>query len=329
VMMHFAVIGIGSGAVAALLFASVTSGTLLSIPLFYLAPLPIMIAGLGWSHWVALIAALAGASALGIVFGAVFLLAFLAGAGVPAWWLGYLAMLARPATATMSNGKGATTLEWYPPGRLVVWAAILAALVVLVAIPNFGTDAESFRAGLRGALSTILRAESGIPADAPLSMPGVSNTDRLIEFLVSAIPPAAAILATITNLLNLWLAARVVKFSRRLARPWPQLSAMTFPPSLIGGLALAIALSFVDGLLGVVAGILSASLLLAYGVLGFAVLHAITQGMNMRSFVLGLTYAAVFVLGWPLLALCLLGLIDTAIGLRGRIARKRGPPALS
>ena len=42
-MIHFAVIGIGSGAAAALLFASVTSGTLLSIPLFYLAPLPIMI----------------------------------------------------------------------------------------------------------------------------------------------------------------------------------------------------------------------------------------------------------------------------------------------
>ena len=52
VMMHFAIIGIGAGAAAALLFASVTSGTLLSIPLFYLAPLPIMIAGLGWSHWV-------------------------------------------------------------------------------------------------------------------------------------------------------------------------------------------------------------------------------------------------------------------------------------
>ena len=164
-MIHFAVIGIGSGAAAALLFASVTSGTLLSIPLFYLAPLPIMIAGLGWNHWVALIAALTGAFALGIVFGTVFLLAFLAGAGVPAWWLGYLAMLARPTTATTSNGKGATTLEWYPPGRLVVWAALLAALVVLVAIPNFGTDAESFRAGLRGALEEGL-VESTCLCDA-------------------------------------------------------------------------------------------------------------------------------------------------------------------
>ena len=48
-------------AAAALLFASVTSGVWLSIPLFYLAPLPIMIAGLGWSHWSALVAAVAAA----------------------------------------------------------------------------------------------------------------------------------------------------------------------------------------------------------------------------------------------------------------------------
>src|ERR1700687_5845576 len=124
-MMQFGLIGIGAGAAAALLFASVTSGSWLSIILFYLAPLPIMIAGLGWSYWAALIAALTGALALGLVFGTVFFFAFLAGAGIPACWLGYLAMLARPLTAG-GNGKSAPALEWYPPGRLVVWAAVLA-----------------------------------------------------------------------------------------------------------------------------------------------------------------------------------------------------------
>jgi hypothetical protein len=301
----------------------------LSIPLFYLAPLPILIAGLGWSQWAALTAAITGALALGIVFGAVFLFAFLAGAGIPAWWLGYLAMLARSGTPHAGSGQNGAALEWYPPGRLVIWAALLAALVVVVAIPNFGADAESFRAGLRGALAAILRAESGTPADAPLNLPSVTNTDRLIDFLVNAIPAAAAVIATITNLLNLWLAARIVKFSGTLARPWPQLSAISFPPLLAAALFLAIALSFVDGMLGIVAGIFSASLLLAYGVLGFAVLHAITQSLNIRALVLSLAYAAVFLLGWPILALCLLGLIDTAIDLRGRVARKRGPPALS
>ena len=50
-MMQILLIGLGAGATAALLFASVTSGVILSVFLFYLAPLPIMIAGLGWSHW--------------------------------------------------------------------------------------------------------------------------------------------------------------------------------------------------------------------------------------------------------------------------------------
>lgn len=319
-MMHFAIIGIGAGAAATLLFASVTSGTMLSIPLFYLAPLPIMIAGLGWGHWVALTATLTGAFAFGIIFGAVFLFAFLAVAGVPAWWLSYLAMLARPAATSRGNGQANAGLEWYPPGRLVIWAAVLAALSVIVAIPNFGVDAETFRASMRTSLNAVLHLDASTAGQS-----GVSKGDRILSFLVNAIPPAAAVVATITSLFNLWIAARVVKFSGRLARPFPQLSAMTFPPMLAAALALAIGLSFVDGMLGIVAGIASASLLLAYGVLGFAVLHTITQSMNMRWLVLGLAYAAVLLIGWPLLVLCLLGVADSVFGVRDRFARKGGP----
>jgi hypothetical protein len=282
-----------------------------------------MIAGLGWSHWAAMTAALAGALGLGAVFGTVFLLAFAAGAGFPAWWLGYLAMLARPVVASDASGQGAASFEWYPPGRLVVWAAVLGVLVVIVAVPNFGIDADSFRAGLRDALNTIMRVNNGTLARAG------SNTERLLEILVNAIPPAAAVLATVTNLLNLWLAARVVKFSGRLARPWPKLSSMTFPPLMTAALGVAVVLSFLDGMLGIVGGIVAASLLLVYGVLGFAVLHAITQGMSARPFVLSITYAGVTLLGWPMLALCLLGLVDTAIGLRARVSARRGPPTRS
>ncbi len=150
-MMQFGLVGIGAGAAAALLFASVTSGSLLSIVLFYLAPLPIMIAGLGWSHWAALLAALVGSLAVVAIFGGVFFFAFVAGIGAPAWWLCYLSSLARPVPAAADGGQAA--LEWYPPGRLVLWAALLGALVVIVAIPNFGFDADSFRTGLAAALS--------------------------------------------------------------------------------------------------------------------------------------------------------------------------------
>ncbi len=57
-MLQIGLIGLAAGAAAALLFASVASGAWLSVAMFYLAPLPILIAALGWSHWAALIAAL-------------------------------------------------------------------------------------------------------------------------------------------------------------------------------------------------------------------------------------------------------------------------------
>jgi len=323
-MVQFGLIGIGAGTAAALLFASVTSGSLLSVLLFYIAPLPMMIAGLGWSHWSALIGAVTGALAVAALFGPVFFIAFLVSAGLPAWWLSYLTMLARPVD--VGGNSGAPTLEWYPPGRLVMWAAILAVLFIMVAIFNVGLDTESYRAGMHQQLAGLLQLETGAAPGQPLTVPGISNAERLIDFLSTALPLAGAVLATITHTFNLWLAARVTKFSGRFTRPWPDLAQMSFPRPLALVLASAALLSIFGGLLGILAGVVMAGLLMAYGILGFAVLHAITQGMNGRGMLLGGVYAAVLVIGWPVLALCLLGLIETAIDLRARIARTREQP---
>jgi hypothetical protein len=262
-----------------------------------------MIAALGWSHLAGLIAAASATAVVGILSG-VFLIA------VPviafgAWWLGYLAMLARPAT----NGGG-DALEWYPVGRLVLWAAVIGTLIVAAAVPNFGMDQESLQAALRKTYERILRDQA------------------LIDVLVVAVPPAAAIFSTITSLFNLWLAARVVKISGRLKRPWPDLAALVLPPSSSALLAAAIAGSFLPDLAGVLSGVFAASLLMAFAILGFAVLHAITRGMNARLVMLTGLYAAAAVFGWPVLAVALLGLAESILNIRSRVARKRGPPSL-
>jgi hypothetical protein len=302
-MMQVVLVGLGAGAAAALMFATVVSGSIAAIFLFYLAPLPIFIAALGWSRLAGLIAAAVATAAVTIV-SATFLFA------VPviafgAWWLGYSALLARPA----SNGGG-RALEWYPTGRLVLWAAVIGTLVVVAAIPNFGTDQQSVQAALRKAYERILRDQS------------------LIDMLVIAVPPAAAVFATVTNLFNLWLAARIVKISGRLRRPWPELAGLTLPTSSSGLLAAAIAGSFLPDLFGVLSGAFAASLLTAFAMLGFAVLHAITRGTNSRAVVLGGVYAATAILGWPVLAISILGLAEAAFSIRNRLARKRGPPGL-
>jgi hypothetical protein len=316
-MMQIVLIGLGAGAAAALLFASVVSGSLLSVLLFYLAPLPILIAAIGWSHWAALIAAVSAALGLAAAFGGFFFLAFLIGIGLPAWWLGYLALLARP----LPEPPGAQ--EWYPAGRLVIWAAIFGALIVVATIPSFGLTEESFRAGLRASLERLIQVQGRETGD----IPGV-DTKRFIDFLVVVMPLGIAVISTVINLVNLWLAGRIVKTSGRLRRPWPNLPAMQFSPRTPILLAVVVAGSFLPGLVGTVASVFTASLLTAYAVLGFAVLHAITLGMTMRPLLLGLTYAASTAVYWVALVMALFGLADSIFDIRKRVAGKRKPPAL-
>ncbi|MEA2991546.1 MAG: hypothetical protein QOD40_466 [Alphaproteobacteria bacterium] len=317
-MAQTILISIGAGVAAALLFASLASGSLVAILLFYLAPLPILIAGLGWSHWAGLIAAVCAAASLAFVFGTFFFLAFLVGIGLPAWWLGYLALLARPAEAPSDH------LEWYPMGKIVLWAAVIGALIVIASIPYFGTDAETFHATLRNAI------ESALGLTKPPSEGADANANRLIDsdLLAALAPPMVASLTTIIQVVNLWLAARIVKISGRLPRPWPELAAISFPPFTSVLLAAAVAGTFLPGIVAIISGVLAASLMMAYAFLGFAVLHAATRGIQSRPFVLGGVYAAVLIFGWPALILSVLGLADTALDLRGRAARKRGPPQL-
>jgi hypothetical protein len=314
-MVQIALIGIGAGAASALLFASVASGSPISILLFYLAPLPILIAALGWSHWAALTAAVVAAAGLATVLGSYFFFAFLFGVGLPAWWLGYLALLAR----TGPTGD----LDWYPTGRIVLWAALLGTLVIVAAIPTLGLDEETFRTTLRNGFERIIQIQS--QASPPRGTDADTN-NQLIDFLVVVIPPLAAVLSTVINLIDLWLAAKIVKFSGRLTRPWPELADTRLPPSASVALGVGVVVCFLPGLIGIVAGVFVATLLVVHAIAGLAALHFITRGVKSRGLVLGGTYTALVVFGWPMLLMALFGLVDTVIDLRARLRRKGGPP---
>jgi hypothetical protein len=314
-MVQIVLVGIAAGVAAALVFASIATGSALSIPLFYLAPLPVLIAALGWSYVAGFIAAGVAAAGLGVAFGGMLLLVFLIGVGLPAWWLGYLALLARPS----ANGSP-DHLEWYPIGRLVIWAALLGSLVVVGVMVRFGFDAESIQAGLRRALEALFQVRTPAGGNASAR---AAEVGEFIAWLTVWIPRIAAIPTILASLFNLWLAARIVDVSGRLRRPWPDLSAIAFPswvPLLLAG---SIAGTFMPGLLGMVSWVLTASLLTAYMLLGFAVIHATTRALSGRVFILAGSYLSVMLLGWPALAVAILGLLDAAVDIRGRIARKR------
>jgi len=153
------------------------------VPLFYLAPLPILIAAMGWSHWAALIASFVASAGLAAVFGGFFFVTFLIGVALPAWWLGYLALLARPTPAVPGG------MEWYPAGHLVLWAALIAAGIVTGAMLSLGGDLDGFRSSLRNGLERMLKMPARTTAND-------AEPSRLLDFLVIVLPPAAAVLTT-------------------------------------------------------------------------------------------------------------------------------------
>src|SRR5258708_18776485 len=106
-MIAILVIALAAGSASALMYASVVSGALISLLLFCLAPLPLMVAALGWGPLSATIGGITAAAALGAIFGLPHCIAFAVTVALPAWWLGHLALLGRRTSHGASSGNGA------------------------------------------------------------------------------------------------------------------------------------------------------------------------------------------------------------------------------
>src|ERR1700681_4679649 len=113
-MIATLLIALAAGCASALMFASIISGALISLLLFYLAPLPLMVAAIGWGPLSATIGGIAAAIGLGAIFGFPYCIAFAVTVAVPAWWLGHVALLGRPRDAVTPPDQDAAALEWYP-----------------------------------------------------------------------------------------------------------------------------------------------------------------------------------------------------------------------
>jgi hypothetical protein len=303
------------------MFASIVSGALISLLLLYLAPLPLMVAALGWGPLCATIGGISAATVLGVIFGLPYCIAFVITVALPAWWLGHLALLGRPITNNVSPGNGASPiardLEWYPVGRILLWIAGFAALATMAALLTLGTDASTITGTLRRGLLRILSAR-----DAGSS----GEIEQFIDALVMIAPAAAAMVAMMTLTLNLWLAGRITATSGRLHRPWPDLKVAALPPMTLAALSVAVALCFTGGLLAILAQIIATALMMAYALTGFAVLHLLTLPFKSRALWLGCAYVVVVMFVWPVIAMVVLGVADTIFGFRQRYLRGRPPP---
>ncbi|WCS24991.1 DUF2232 domain-containing protein [Methylobacterium sp. NMS14P] len=335
-------IGIGAGLVSALLFGVLLKATPLAILLYLVAPLPILIVGLGWSHKAALAAAAAGSLALVLVIAPFMGLAFAAYIALPAWWLAYLALLGRETPAG---------LEWYPTGRLLGWIAATAALAFIAIAVLSSPNHAAFDAQLRGLAQTLVqtrlpaarpaaeaRSAETRRADAPSTGSEAAGTDgaaapdpapqadadpanvtraEVADALARAVPAFAANGLALLLAFYLWASARIVKISGRLPRPWPDIPSTAMPRSTLAAVAAAVAMCFAPGYVGVFGVALLGAFSAAFALQGLAAFHDRSRGRPGRGLMLFGMYLILFVTqGIALVALTLFGLADTALDRR-------------
>lgn len=316
------IIGAGSGLVSAALFASAATATALAGVLFYLAPLPLCLAGLGWGGMAALISALTGtvviAASLGPATAAIFALSVAA----PTALLAHLALLSRPAATPHGQMVGA--LEWYPPGRLLGWAALMAGVLAGILVLVLGYDQEAYRQSIREILehSTLKELDRDGTLFTEETIAGLSG------MLARALPAAFAVIWLTITLFNLWMAGLIVDASGRALRPWPNLHALELPNAFVLIFAVALVASFLPGLAGLLATGLAGALLFAYVLQGLAVIHVYSRGVPLRALLLAAVYLGILLLGWVAIAVAILGLGEPLFRLRGR-GNEHGPPPSS
>lgn len=317
-MANWIYVGIGAGLAAAALHSSVLVPSPLSIVLFYLAPLPLFLAGLGWGTISALIGGAAGAVAIVLGVGPRPALFFVGGTALAPLVLSHLALISRPkAGAAANEGEAADQdLEWYPEGRLVLWSTGMAGALMSAIVLAVGPDAESFRATLREMAEKVfdIVAQGRPPEQAEQLRP-------LVDLLVFAAPLVSASLWLVAMLVNLWAASRLLKASGRSLRPWAKFGALTFPPSASLLLALAVAAALLPGTLGLIGSIFAAVMTTAFAILGLAVLHGLIGRSPLRALLLVALYVSLFLLNWLMLVpLVLVALADLLFRLRNRAA---------
>lgn len=319
---------IAGGLACVLLSALTLKQPPVSLALGYLAPLPLMLATLGFGP---------AAGALSVFVGSVFVAAFdvklghiglsarspasiaievgtfLLVLGLPSWFLSVAARGRLPAIP-FSNMRPEEVFL----GQIAVISILFAALAVSVTFAlTIASDGgfDAFNALLTDTFEKLWQLVS---ERRPL--PSGINAHQFAVELTWLLPAMVSAGAVIFYLSNLWLAARIARISGLLGTAWPDIPQhLRLPRVAALALAVLLGLSLLGGFAGLISRILSAAVIAALALQGLAVVHAVTRGRGSRKAVLIIVYlSAVALMPWPLLFWGGVGLLDAAFSFRDR-----------
>jgi Predicted membrane protein (DUF2232) len=293
-----------AGVVSSALFLCLLTGVPGMVLFAYFVQLPLMLAGLAMGPTASMVAVVSALLINGVIAGAVATMIYGVIQALPALIVVRQALLAR---------QDGGNVEWYPPGLLLAQLTCVAGLGIGLAFLLLLDHPGGLQGAIEAFLASALVEMGAIQAEAVSSaelgpwmflFPGLMATSWLVMVVLNAVLAQA-------------LAVRL-GWNRR---PSPDLTRLELPSWLWPALGAA-------GLVALLGehgwGFLGRSLLIVFVVpyvfLGLAVIHTLVRRWSHPSWLLAALYAALVLLGWPILAVLLLGFVEDWAHLRRRLA---------
>lgn len=313
-MYSYLLTGIAAGVASSVLYVSGSIGTSLSIFLYFLAPLPLFITGLGWGA----VSAAAG-TAIGVVIAT--LIAGLTGGMVYFVSVGlipvvvcYYALMSR-AIDDDNQTAAADARDWYPLGHLILWIAGFATLLTVIFIVFVLPSTPELKTSMEVLFGAILDQN----LELKTRLGGEEAVPQMVAMFIALLPVTFASYIFVMATSNLWLASKIITASGRAIRPPFDVNGLHYPrliPLVLSGLLVA---TFLPGVIHTVALAGTASLSLAFMFLGLLVVHATVPNVPIRPLFFAMFYIAVFILfKYAFAVLALIGIAETIFGIRQR-----------
>ena len=257
---------------------SITTGNVLALLLYFIAPLPVLLAALGWNHRAGIVAAIAGALAVAVVFGPLAGVVFATSVALPAWWYAYLLLLAR----TTDDG----VVEWYPLGKAPALDGRHLGRLTMLGALMLGSSYKAF-------VRSFERAVSIIEQINPNTFQGVSPeakdaVDRRMAQLFAVVaPPISAAVERAASPSCSPTSPAASCSPPAVCRARGRTARCVLPGVALGALlATAAASAVLRGFPGLFALSFAAALAMAFCLQGLAVIHVLTRGVSGRGGIL-------------------------------------------
>ena len=294
---------LGAGICSAIAMFSIVFGSVLALPLFYLAPLPLYLAGLGIGGHAAIIAVVAAVVTSGLIGGAYAALPFAVAYGLP------VVTVCRQALQVSPSNTGQPV--WQPFGN-VIGSLTFFGMVTIVIAAFMTTNDET--------LGPLDQAVVGFLGQALASMQGnipSEARDALVAGLAQFFPGMAIASWIVMHIVNASAAQGVLVKSGRNLRPVVSFVKLTLPDwcswLLVAAGLLAVVASGDWGYIGQNLVIVA---LVPFFLLGLAVAHTFARSLAGGTWMLICFYVLIVVLGWFSFVIAGIGILEQWVGLR-------------